>query len=430
MNIPRVFHSRIFLFLGFGLPFTLLVFWDTFLAWAMVVRFQMNDFGKFYYSTLAFLNNQEMYGPNPSTLGQIGTTFAQQFWNLNPPHFHLFLLPLGTLSPNLALTIWGITSFAAFFVGMHWIGNELQVDPTVWQRRLVALGILAFAGTGGLLLTGQLSLFLFLLLTLGWIHARHGKWERAALSIGLASTIKPFLLIFLPYFVLRGQLKAAGIILAFNISGFVVGLIVFGYTSYESWLQCLTNMDWTWPFMNASILGIVTRTFTENPMYGVITNAENLSTFLWFTSSIILGVITLYITTNDTSPSSIDRGFALLLITALLISPLGWIYYFFLPIGPMTGVVTTWWKNGNKKIFFQPRTLLGARNSLFLLMGAGFLIPPEATLLFQPNAFATLTLGSTYFWSAVALVCCLLLDWKLDNPHKLLKIRVTGIASY
>ena len=255
------------------------------------------------------------------------------------------------------------------------------------------------------------------------------KWERAALSIGLASTIKPFLLIFPPYLVLRGQLKAAGIILTLNIIGLVIGLLVFGYTSYESWLLCLANMDWTWPFMNASILGIVTRTLSENPMYGVLTNAEHLSTFLWFTFSAILGIMTLYMTTNDTSPVAIDRGFTLLLITALLISPLGWIYYFFLPIGPMTGMVTTWWKNANKKMFFQLPTLLGARNCLFLLMGVGFLIPPEATLLFQPNAFATLTLGSTYFWSAVALVSCLMLDWKLDNPHQLAQFGATGMAS-
>ena len=417
MKVSQQFRSRISVFLGFGLPFFLLVFWDTFLTWVMVVRYEMNDFAKFYYSTVAFLNDGDMYGPSFVTFGQIGSNFAQHLWNLNPPHFHLLILPLGILSPALALTIWGLTSFAAFLLGLHWIAQELRLHPTPWQRRLIVLGILAFSGTGGLLLTGQLSLLLFLPVTLAWIHMRQGKWEKAGLSIGLAASIKPFLFIFLPYLLLKRQFKAAGVVLILTITNFAIGLIVFGVQAHTDWIQRLASVDFAWLFMNTSILGMITRTFTDNPMYSVMINAEEVLTYVWVTLSAFLGITALFITTNDTSRLSIDRTFALLLITAFLISPLGWIYYFFLPLGPVTGLVTTWWTQPNPKIFLTLQHKQGLRNIAVLIATVGFLVPPEVTLLFQPNSFATFTIGSVFFWCTSLLWFSLFIDWRLENPR-------------
>ena len=47
-----------------------LILWNSALVYNMVVRINMNDFGKFYYSTLAFLEGGEMYGPTPATFIQ------------------------------------------------------------------------------------------------------------------------------------------------------------------------------------------------------------------------------------------------------------------------------------------------------------------------------------------------------------------------
>ena len=47
-----------------------------------------NDFGKFYYGMQEWQNSGLLYGPNKATLIPFGPTRAEQFWNMNPPHFH------------------------------------------------------------------------------------------------------------------------------------------------------------------------------------------------------------------------------------------------------------------------------------------------------------------------------------------------------
>ena len=66
----------------------------------MVQRLHMNDFGKFYYSARLFLDGQDMYGPSPATEIPVGETETRQFLNMNPPHFHLLILPFALLSPD------------------------------------------------------------------------------------------------------------------------------------------------------------------------------------------------------------------------------------------------------------------------------------------------------------------------------------------
>ena len=76
------------------------------LARNMAGELQMNDFGKFYYSSRAFLDGTDMYGPNPATAVPVTHAETRQFWNMNPPHFHLLILPLARLPPLVALALW------------------------------------------------------------------------------------------------------------------------------------------------------------------------------------------------------------------------------------------------------------------------------------------------------------------------------------
>jgi hypothetical protein len=75
------------------------------LVYLRVTTLHRNDFGKFYYSAVAFVQGQNMYGLNPATFVQVSETHHQQFWNMNPPYFHL-LLPFALLTPEVALTLW------------------------------------------------------------------------------------------------------------------------------------------------------------------------------------------------------------------------------------------------------------------------------------------------------------------------------------
>ncbi len=410
---------RVLTFLGFSLVASFLILWNVILTYLMFDKLHMNDFGKFFYSIVAYLEGGEMYGPNPGTFISLSPLFGQQFWNLNPPHFHLPLLPLGLLSPEVALTIWASLNLIALVATFYLIGKELNLSPTLWQSRFLFLGFLAFSGTGAFFLTGQLSFLLLLPITLAWIQARNTHWAKAGVSLGLACAIKPFLLIFAPYFLIKKKYSAFFNLIFICIFAYIAGFLAFGQQIYWQWIEKLFLVDWSWASMNASVHGLLSRTFQENPTFAPIFHAPNSINFLWFGLSGVIGTITFYILFKDHSKHSIDRAFALLIIAAILISPLGWIYYLFFPIGPLTAIIYHWGKN-REKIIYPPsiyRTKI--RNRLVGFAVVGYIIPLQMIILFEPGVWVTFTIGSIYCWSTVALWVSLLLDWDIERTSLL-----------
>src|SRR5262245_28505683 len=101
------------------------------LATYMVQRLHMNDFGKFYYSARLFLDGQDMYGPSPATAIPVAGTETRQFLNMNPPHFHLVMLPLAELPPGVALSVWSVINLLALILSLRLISRELGIS---WTR--------------------------------------------------------------------------------------------------------------------------------------------------------------------------------------------------------------------------------------------------------------------------------------------------------
>ena len=99
-----------------------------------------------------------------------------------------------------------------------------------------------------------------------------------------------------------------------------------------------------------------------------------------------------------------DRAFALLLVAAILISPLGWIYYMPVAAGPIAAIVFaqerrgpwTWWS-----------VLLG------VIAIAGFYWPHPLLGAMQPNRWATLVFTSAYFWASLAAW-----TWLMTENHR------------
>ncbi|MDT7040992.1 glycosyltransferase family 87 protein [Candidatus Nitronereus thalassa] len=418
MNIRSIIQRPTFN--GISLPCfvflaTLIIGWNVLLTYLMIDKLNMNDFGKFFYSIVAYLQGGEMYGPNPGTFIVINPQFGQQFWNLNPPHFHLPLLPLGHMAPEIALTIWGILNLIGLVASLHFIGKELHMTPTPRQSRVLFIGFLAFCGTGAFFLTGQLSFLLLFPITISWIQARNTQWAKAGLSLGLACAIKPFLLIFAPYFLIKKEYKAFANLLFICIVSYITGILVLGQEIYWQWIEKLRLVDWSWASMNASLHGLLSRIFQENPSFALAFDSSNTVNFLWLALSGLIATSTFFIIYKDQSKYSVDRAFALLLISAILISPLGWIYYLFFPLGPLTAI-----------IYQRGKTLQGtplpaityqveARNGLVAFAAVGFILPLQFTVLFQPAAWATITIGSIYCWCTLAVWATLLLDWHIET---------------
>ena len=83
--------------IGLGFLCAIAFLWDVVLVRVMA-SLNMNDFGRFYYAARAFLAGHDMYAPSPATpLGGGQLAGTPQLFNLNPPHFHLVVIPLAAL---------------------------------------------------------------------------------------------------------------------------------------------------------------------------------------------------------------------------------------------------------------------------------------------------------------------------------------------
>ena len=402
------------------------LFWDLLLARSMAGPLHMNDFGRFYDSGRAFLENRDLYAPGPTALLQVGAATGVQFLNLNPPHFLLLIVPLALLPPADALTIWMGLNIFAFALSVLLIARELGL---AWNpRRLLAVGAgtLAFAGTQAFFVTGQLSMLVLLAMTLSWIDARRGRWNTAGVWLGLAMSLKLFLLIFVPYLLPAGRRVA--LITALATAGLVtaLGWLVFGAGAYTSWIHALGKSNsWAWAAMNASAFGLFRRTFGVSPYYAPAAIVPGLVP-AWLGVAGLVGIVTLWTVAVDRTPWRTDRAFGLLLAASQLISPLGWIYYLCLPAGPVAALALRQkgadLSGGSTALQVREEggpeglhyTLGRSRGRWRTVLGgiavAGFLLPTGLLLVGQPHAWATPLVGSAYFWATLALWLWLLLD--------------------
>jgi hypothetical protein len=402
---------RVILSLALGAIFALLVFSNATKVYALVTILEMNDFGIFYRSALAHREGRDLYIQPPRSVSIGGGTILMRSVNLNPPHFHLLLLPLASLPPRIALTMWGLFSVASLALSLRLIVREAGIALSGRNAFLAVVALLAFIGTQTVLATGQLVFLLLLPLTLAWLNARRHRWTSAGGWLGLAMSVKPFLLIFLPYLLLRRRFRAAVASIAVMGGCFGVGLAVFGMVSHVQWLEQLATVQWVWSSMNASVLGFLSRLLEDNNYYAPLTVAPHLVKPLWIVLAGSVAVVTLAASASATE-SGTDRAFALLLLGSLLVSPVGWVYYFWLPLGPMVLLGAQWCTDRTRPHSAPQAGPRRWRHRLLVAALPGLVTPTAVTYFFQPAPWATLILGCLYFWSTLAIWGALLMDWR------------------
>jgi alpha-1,2-mannosyltransferase len=397
--------------IGAAVVLLALVSWNAWIAHTMVTRLQMGDFRILYLSARAQIEGRDMYDLPSEPRTHLGQPLLSTLVNLNPPHFQILLLPLALVSPGTALALWAVVSLLCLGFSMRVVARELELAPSAWGCWRGAVWLLAFAGTGAMVGTAEVAFLLMLPLTLGWAAARRGAWKRAGAYLGLAMGLKLLLLIFVPYLVLRRRFGAALVSSATVAAWFLGGLLIVGSGSYWSWLSQLASVTWAWRGPNASVLGILTRSLGENPYYTPVAVVPEVILPLWLPSVAIIGICSLAIVVFDRTAAAVDRAFALLLSAALLISPLGWIYYLWLAAGPMAVLALRWSRERTRDRYDPGAGASRWRRRFLMLAVPGLVWPHFATFLFQPHAWATPLLASAYFWSIAALWGALALDW-------------------
>lgn len=360
---------------------------------------QGQDFGEFYESALS-----APFAGGPREPGDEQGAFSSP--NLNPPHFGVVLLPFTQLDLPYALLAWLATSALALLLSLVVIVRTVALRG--WAVLAACAFLYAAAPMVTTLLTGQVGLVLLLPFTLAWASARTHRSIAAGALIGVCASVKPFFLLFIPYFVIRGQIRAAVVSLVPVVALFSIGAAYYGIEAYRLWIADLMSVTWAEHYLNASVLGVVERSLSTSEWQQVpVVDAPRVIAPLWATLCAGVGVATLW---RVRVLSDVDRQFLLIMTAALLLSPLGWIYYVWFLAPPVIASASTL-----ERITWR-ECLLG-------LALAGFLAPPFLPLgaLTWFYGLGTLTVGSIYFWALAALWLIALRDRTRDprrDPRK------------
>jgi hypothetical protein len=253
--------------------------------------------------------------------------------------------------------------------------------------------------TGTIVVTGQVTFLLLLPLTIAWVCARRGAWTPAAILLGILASVKPFLGIFAVFFAVHRRGRPLLTMVLTVLGVFAGGWFAIGATPYVSWFRALGDVAWAWSPMNASLNGLFTRALGDSPFFTPV-----IAKPWWIPVAVLAGAMPLVISTvvvlvRDRSSLQVDRGFAGLYLTALLVSPLGWIYYGWLATGPAAGLVLA-----------RRHEAPVAARALVLLALPGLFCPVVLTLAVDASRWTGVTIGSVYSWSVLLLWAAWLID--------------------
>lgn len=323
---------------------------------AAIARPPSSDFYKFYLSAQRWDADQSMYWMVPPRLKKgdpchpdtpetearfpalaessmtLGGDIPCLAPNLNPPIFMAVMLPLSSLSYAHAWWIWAGISAICVVLGAWLLCGELiggHRQRTAWAL-ITCAALFTYYPTIANFSMGQLGVALLPLLLLCWKDLNGHRQSRAGIWLGIAIAIKPFLGVLLVSTVALRLWRTFRSCIVTIVALTLIGGILFGSQSYEDYMRVAQNVGWTASNWNGSWTGLVDRAFsgqahsnwpTTKPLAHILASACSLLT---------LGLVLICqsLLARRESRQGIDALFCLGIPASLLISPLGWVYYF------------------------------------------------------------------------------------------------------
>lgn len=253
--------------------------------------------------------------------------------NLNTPIWGGLFAELAKLPFSWALAIWQTTSVACLLISVFMIARcrkPEQAGLTMPDYVLILFtASLAFYPTYVAHWGGQVSLLLTPLVVGAWLALRQNRTTLAGAILGALTVLKPFFGIFFVTLFLgrRGTaIKSMASSSAFFGS---ISIMWWGVDTHLHYLNALRNVTWTSSNWNGSITGFFTRLlggaeglslYSEPVIAKAMIAISSCGLMLWAAFHIR--------NTKKKPPQSSDNLFGITLIIMLLISPLGWLYYF------------------------------------------------------------------------------------------------------
>lgn len=375
------------------------------------------DFTKYWFSAKLFLAGESIYTPvSINLLGDIDDETKLDFLrgtlhpNLSPPFFTILMLPFGFLDYQTAIWIWSILMLLCGILTVQLLKNRMCIlYNNKIDKLILGLIIFSYFPTWAATVLGQFSLLILMLVSIIWIYSRSGKNVLPGILLGLLLSMKLFTGLFLIFFAFQRRWRLIGWYVGTFLTCSLISWLLFGTQAYKSYFEILTSVTWQAASWNTSILGLFSRIFGSPegaPLWDFPGLANIISNFVTFIILIFLIRISITLKENNTFTYLFDIGYSLTIIFMLMISPLGWMYYFPILIIPL---VVVWYGSD----------ILGKPKLKIIIVIAWLLstIPTNlvATRDFDP-LLSVLTSGGIYLYSLILFLIILFwLNTKLSS---------------
>ena len=284
--------------------------------------------------------------------------------NMNPPQFQLALAPLAALPLPVASTVFRAVSLASAIFCIWWLARS---SHDRWTPGDVG-ALLAWAPMASMLSLNQVTWLIWPLLIFAWTSWRRDRWTAGAVSFGIALSVKPFLGVVALWLLATRRWRALTTAIAAASGAFAVGFLAYGAGPYRAWISALGREQWSWAPMNASVAGWLARIALADDTTGTTPTPTGFAAV-----ALLLSVGIVVAAVARARHCGAERTWPLLVASALLASPLGWIYY-------------VWW-------------IVAVSRPMEILMMSPLLWVPWAYVpAHSANRFVAGTVGSVYFW--------------------------------
>lgn len=312
----------------------------------------LNDFYKFYLSASESLRGYSPYWPAPNL--EVGCLGSRQISdrmihpgssvhnvpvriqdvihpNLNPPAFVALIKPIALLGYKKAWVLYCFASLCFASISVL-IVSKLLSGSLVINYFLLSIGLLSYFPSYANFEYGQVSFFLLLPTIVSWRLFGRGLEFFAGVFVGILAGLKPFYLMFaLSYLAAKKYIAISFMLLGFLLTILLGGYFV-GFSYYYDYLDVLSRVTWLASSWNASFSGFYSRIFG---------GAEGGSMYDWpyiadiaVAASSLVIVFFVFNRIKANAEEGLDQKmladtiYSITIPAMLLVSPLGWLYYF------------------------------------------------------------------------------------------------------
>jgi hypothetical protein len=394
-------------------------------AWGLLTALQTSpshwhDFAQDYIAAEDVLAGRNPFVPRNERIGQlfnIPTPNEGPAYSFHPPTTIPFFLPLAPLPYAVAFTIWDLLQLGCLWLIVDLTARALGRPLSLPIGAAAALALIAIWPIRESVVEGQLNIPVAAGIVGCWYALGSDRRGLAGVALALAVALKPLAGLFVLWALWRREWRLlfwAGVTVA------VIGLVGVALAGVQGTLDYVTkaypmHAD-LWPGYqdNASPQGYFTRLFGPSewrprPPYPTPGLSRALTLASWALS---VGLLFWRIGWADPNRERLNREFAALGATMLLVTPIIWPHYYAVLIAPVGVLVADLWR---RRAWGWLGLLVVALVVLWVPRDLHAWLERHAL---APRAYGTLQLPALLAVYAVGLACLRRRSSDMEHPDQ------------